>query len=68
MGKDKYSKPVVQRSKEIMTVKEVAEFLKLTTITVYKLAKSKKLASFRIGNSIRFYRVHIEAMGQTETE
>ena len=63
MGKDKYFKPVVERSKETMTVREVAEFLKLTPIIVYKLVKTKKLASFRIGNSVRFNRVYIEALG-----
>ena len=65
MAKDKYFKPVVGRSQETMTVQEVAEFLKLTTITVYKLAKTKDLPSFRIGGSVRFHRAHIEALGKT---
>ena len=68
MPKDKYFKRVVKKSKETMTVREVAEFLKLTPITVYKLVKTKELASFRIGGTVRFQRAYIEAMGQPDAE
>jgi len=39
---------------EIATVKEVANYFKLTNSTVYKLATAGKLSAFRIGNSWRF--------------
>ena len=68
MPKDKYSKPEVTGSQGTMTVREVAEFFKLTTITVYKLAKTRKLASFRIGGAVRFNRAYIETIGQTDAE
>ena len=39
---------------QIMTVEEVAEFLKLSKITIYKLVKKGQLPGFRVGNSWRF--------------
>jgi len=41
---------------QIMTVEEVADFLKLSKITVYKLVKKGDLPGFRVGNSWRFRR------------
>lgn len=37
-----------------MTVGEVAKFLKLSKITVYKLVKNGQIPGFRVGNSWRF--------------
>lgn len=39
---------------QIMTVEEVAKFLQLSKITIYKLVKKGKIPGFRIGNSWRF--------------
>ena len=39
---------------QILTVEEVAEFLKLSKITIYKLVKKGVLPGFRVGNSWRF--------------
>ena len=39
---------------EIMTLKEVAEYLKLAEITAYRLAAEGKLPSFKVGGSWRF--------------
>ncbi len=39
---------------QIMTVEEVAAYLKLSKITVYKLVKKGQLPGFRVGNSWRF--------------
>ncbi len=44
---------------DIMTVDEVAQFLKLSKITIYKLVKQEKLPGFRVGNSWRFRREDI---------
>ena len=57
--KDKKEKRV---DSEIMTVDEVAEYLKLSKITIYKLAKKGELPAFRIGNSWRFHRAKIEEL------
>jgi excisionase family DNA binding protein len=45
-----------QESSQIMTVEDVAEFLKLSKITIYKLVKKGQLPGFRVGNSWRFRR------------
>lgn len=45
---------------QIMTVKEVAEYLKVNERTVYRLANAGKLPSFRVGASWRFKQAEIE--------
>jgi excisionase family DNA binding protein len=39
---------------EVLTVKEVSEVLRIHPYTVYKLAKTRKIPSFRIGTEWRF--------------
>ena len=39
---------------QIMTAKEVAEYLRLHVITICKLSKQGKIPSFRIGRALRF--------------
>ena len=39
---------------EILTVKEVAEYLKVNERTIYRLASSGELPAFRVGSSWRF--------------
>ena len=46
---------------EIMTPKEVASYLKLSVLTVYKHAKQGTIPGFRIGNSWRFDKKKIDA-------
>jgi excisionase family DNA binding protein len=46
----------------ILTADEVAEYLKLSKITVYKLAKDGSLPGFRVGGSWRFSKSNIEKM------
>lgn len=38
----------------IVTAKEIAQYLKLTESTIYKLASTGELPGFRIGKSWRF--------------
>ncbi len=38
----------------MLTVKEVAEYLKVNERTVYRMASDKKLPSFKVGGSWRF--------------
>jgi excisionase family DNA binding protein len=54
-----------QDSKAIMTIDEVASFLKLSKITIYKLVKKGDIPAFRVGNSWRFQRDKIETMVAT---
>lgn len=45
---------------EILTLKEVAEYLKLAEKTAYRLAQNGKLPGFKVGGSWRFKRKDIE--------
>ena len=45
---------------DIMTIKEVAEYLKLTEKTAYRLAAEGKIPGFKVGGSWRFKRSEIE--------
>ncbi|MDO6426107.1 helix-turn-helix domain-containing protein [Thalassotalea sp. 1_MG-2023] len=46
-------------SDEILTLKEVAEYLKLAEKTAYRLALEGKLPGFKVGGSWRFQREDI---------
>lgn len=45
---------------EILTLKEVAEYLKLAEKTAYRLAAEGKLPGFKVGGSWRFKREDVE--------
>lgn len=45
---------------EIMTLKEVAEYLKLAEKTAYRLAAEGKIPGFKVGGSWRFKKDAIE--------
>jgi excisionase family DNA binding protein len=44
----------IEGIKRAMTAGEVAGFLAVSPITVYKMAKAGRLPSFRIGTAVRF--------------
>ena len=46
---------------EVMTVSEVAEYLRVNPQTVYRKAKVGELPAVRIGRAIRFRRVELDA-------
>lgn len=45
---------------EIMTVKELAEYLKIAEKTAYRFAAEKKIPGFKVGNAWRFKKVEID--------
>ena len=51
---------------DIFTIKEVAEYLKLTQKTAYRLAAEGKIPGFKVGGSWRFRRDEIERMTKGE--
>ena len=53
-------------SDEILTLKELAEYLKLTEKTAYRLAAEGKLPGFKVGGSWRFTRKDIQAWIQKQ--
>lgn len=44
----------------VMTVKEVADYLRVNQRTVYRLAVDRKLPGFKVGTSWRFKRADID--------
>ena len=46
---------------EILTIKEVADYLKVTERTIYRLAAGKQIPAFKVGGSWRFARVEIDS-------
>ena len=44
----------------IMTIGEVADYLKVTERTIYRLAGAKQIPAFRVGGSWRFSKVDID--------
>ena len=63
MAKDKPQVDTV-----IMTVDEVAEYLKLSKITVYKLTQKGEIPGFRIGSSWRYNREVIDEIARVGTK
>lgn len=45
---------------DILTIQEVANYLKLNEKTAYRLASEGKLPGFKVGGSWRFKRVDLE--------
>ena len=52
---------------EIMTLKEVAEYLKLAEKTAYRLAAEGRIPGFKVGGSWRFKKVDIDQWISSET-
>ena len=48
-------------SKGILTIKEVADYLKVTERTIYRLSQAKKIPSFKVGGMWRYLRKDIDA-------
>jgi excisionase family DNA binding protein len=54
-------------SDEILTIREVAELLKINEKTAYKLAAEGKLPGFRVGGAWRFKKSTINAWIDAQT-
>ena len=48
--------------KEYLTVKEVAEWLRVTPRTIYKMVKQGRLKVYHVGKQLRFRRTDIEQL------
>lgn len=44
---------------EILTIKEVADYLKVNERTIYRLANKGEIPAFKVGNNWRFERAEI---------
>lgn len=47
-------------SDQILTVREVADYLKVNERTIYRLATEKKIPAFRVGVSWRFKKEEVD--------
>jgi excisionase family DNA binding protein len=45
---------------DILLIKDVAEYLKVTERTIYRLAAAKKIPAFKVGGSWRFSHADID--------
>ena len=52
---------------DIVTVKEVAEYLKITEKTAYRLTAEGKLPGFKVGGSWRFRKSEIDTWIEQQT-
>ena len=50
----------IKMQTDIMTIREVADYLKLTEKTAYRLVAEGKIPGFKVGGSWRFRRSEIE--------
>jgi len=46
---------------DVLTISEVAEYLKVAERTIYRLAAAKKVPAFKVGGMWRFSRADIDA-------
>jgi excisionase family DNA binding protein len=48
------------KEKEILTAKEVAEYLNIHPLTVHRYAREGRIPAFKIGTDWRFHKKYIE--------
>lgn len=53
---------------EIMTVKELAEYLKIAEKTAYRFVAEGKIPSFKVGSAWRFRQKEIDAWIKKQSE
>ncbi len=52
---------------EILTITEVAEYLKVAERTLYRLVAAKKIPAFKVGGTWRFSKTEIEQWIKRQT-
>jgi excisionase family DNA binding protein len=50
----------VTTNKDIMTMKELADYLKIAEKTAYRFASEKKVPGFKVGNAWRFRKSEVD--------
>jgi len=50
----------MSKHKEILTTKEVAEYLNIHPLTVHRYAREGKIPAFKIGTDWRFHKKYLE--------
>jgi len=57
---DKGWKVLTVMDNDIMTLKEVAEYLKLSELSLYRLLRARKIPAFKIGQQWRFKKTALD--------
>lgn len=53
---------------DILTIREVAEYLKLNEKTTYRLASEGKIPGFKVGGAWRFKKLEIDSWIKSQSE
>lgn len=59
--------PMAEQTQEILTISEVAEYLKVAERTIYRLAAARKIPAFKVGGTWRFAKADIEKWIREQT-
>lgn len=60
--------PNEQLDAEILTIREVSLYLKVTERTIYRLAAAKKIPGFKVGGAWRFSKTEIDQWIRRQSE
>jgi excisionase family DNA binding protein len=60
--------PTSAAENAILTIGEVADYLKVTERTIYRLAGAKQIPAFKVGGSWRFSKFDIDAWIKKQSE
>ena len=60
--------PTSAAENAILTIGEVADYLKVTERTIYRLAGAKQIPAFKVGGSWRFSKSDIDAWIKKQSE
>ena len=52
---------------DVLTLKEVADYLKVTERTIYRMVADRKIPAFKVGGSWRFRLVEIDSWIKEQT-
>ena len=58
----------MSRSSEILTAKQVADYLHIHPLTVHRYAREGKIPAFKIGTDWRFHKKYIEKWIRQKTD
>ncbi|MBU1663822.1 MAG: helix-turn-helix domain-containing protein [Gammaproteobacteria bacterium] len=58
----------LQEEGGILTIKDVAGYLKVNERTIYRLAAARKLPAFKVGTAWRFKKADIEAWIESQSQ
>jgi excisionase family DNA binding protein len=67
-GRPQNARDVPASSSSIMTLVEVAEFLRVNPSTLYRLLKKSRIPCFRVGSDYRFNRASVEEWIRSKEE